>query len=258
MIRQPPRSTRTDTLFPYTTLFRSALARRLDVDLDDLQRLVGGEGDGVTGLHGDTPGKRRMRTDAPVMWNGSFEIGTDQRGHFIHPRPAAGGIASRLLELLAQVRLQHLAHQPVDRAADRRDLLQHRPAVGAGLECALKPLALATDAADAGEDFLLFLGGMGHGQPDTDSGGQYTPTCLDPNLEPLASASPRDSMGTRQTRRRHHSFAGISALSSACSRWSASRARRRSAPAGNAGRSGIEPKARPQPPWLPDRTSAGE
>src|SRR3546814_11900532 len=26
MIRQPPRSTRTDTLFPYTTLFRSGLA----------------------------------------------------------------------------------------------------------------------------------------------------------------------------------------------------------------------------------------
>src|SRR3546814_3594999 len=28
MIRRPPRSTRTDTLFPYTTLFRSALADR--------------------------------------------------------------------------------------------------------------------------------------------------------------------------------------------------------------------------------------
>src|SRR3546814_16662414 len=27
MIRRPPRSTRTDTLFPYTTLFRSALAQ---------------------------------------------------------------------------------------------------------------------------------------------------------------------------------------------------------------------------------------
>src|SRR6056297_3898815 len=27
MIRRPPRSTRTDTLFPYTTLFRSACAR---------------------------------------------------------------------------------------------------------------------------------------------------------------------------------------------------------------------------------------
>src|SRR3546814_20531136 len=28
MIRRPPRSTRTDTLFPYTTLFRSAWLRR--------------------------------------------------------------------------------------------------------------------------------------------------------------------------------------------------------------------------------------
>src|SRR3546814_9631016 len=29
MIRRPPRSTRTDTLFPYTTLFRSASAQHL-------------------------------------------------------------------------------------------------------------------------------------------------------------------------------------------------------------------------------------
>src|SRR3546814_2588477 len=29
MIRRPPRSTRTDTLFPYTTLFRSVLRRSL-------------------------------------------------------------------------------------------------------------------------------------------------------------------------------------------------------------------------------------
>src|SRR3546814_5210397 len=28
MIRRPPRSTRTDTLFPYTTLFRSAMRRQ--------------------------------------------------------------------------------------------------------------------------------------------------------------------------------------------------------------------------------------
>src|SRR3546814_13401123 len=41
MIRRPPRSTRTDTLFPYTTLFRSALVEMalaghcgLDVSLD--------------------------------------------------------------------------------------------------------------------------------------------------------------------------------------------------------------------------------
>src|SRR3546814_11730812 len=36
MIRRPPRSTRTDTLFPYTTLFRSALFEH-HVDRDDEQ-----------------------------------------------------------------------------------------------------------------------------------------------------------------------------------------------------------------------------
>src|SRR3546814_1591887 len=34
MIRRPPRSTRTDTLFPYTTLFRSA-GRELSIRYDD-------------------------------------------------------------------------------------------------------------------------------------------------------------------------------------------------------------------------------
>src|SRR3546814_14894470 len=34
MIRRPPRSTRTDTLFPYTTLFRSADYRTLAADRD--------------------------------------------------------------------------------------------------------------------------------------------------------------------------------------------------------------------------------
>src|SRR3546814_8994861 len=38
MIRQPPRSTRTDTLFPYTTLFRSLLRH---VDRDPRLRGVG-------------------------------------------------------------------------------------------------------------------------------------------------------------------------------------------------------------------------
>src|SRR3546814_10679598 len=35
MIRRPPRSTRTDTLFPYTTLFRSYLALRSCIPLED-------------------------------------------------------------------------------------------------------------------------------------------------------------------------------------------------------------------------------
>src|SRR3546814_6062540 len=35
MIRRPPRSTRTDTLFPYTTLFRSASAAGTDPNLGE-------------------------------------------------------------------------------------------------------------------------------------------------------------------------------------------------------------------------------
>src|SRR3546814_16613453 len=48
MIRRPPRSTRTDTLFPYTTLFRSALGKQDAVvghDADRVAVQVGEAGD---------------------------------------------------------------------------------------------------------------------------------------------------------------------------------------------------------------------
>src|SRR3546814_10028747 len=65
MIRRPPRSTRTDTLFPYTTLFRSFLVQVADlvgqlralpdpvVDAGDVQldALLGARGDGVVETH---------------------------------------------------------------------------------------------------------------------------------------------------------------------------------------------------------------
>src|SRR3546814_15979275 len=38
MIRRPPRSTRTDTLFPYTTLFRSEEVHPDDEDVEDVLR----------------------------------------------------------------------------------------------------------------------------------------------------------------------------------------------------------------------------
>src|SRR3546814_20114253 len=41
MIRRPPRSTRTDTLFPYTTLFRSADARGQRLEEPDVRDRAG-------------------------------------------------------------------------------------------------------------------------------------------------------------------------------------------------------------------------
>src|SRR3546814_9110465 len=59
MIRRPPRSTRTDTLFPYTTLFRSGHVRHaagLGLGRDRQQRaFAGGDGGGLSlgvGGHG--------------------------------------------------------------------------------------------------------------------------------------------------------------------------------------------------------------
>src|SRR3546814_4502553 len=73
MIRRPPRSTRTDTLFPYTTLFRSAgvhaevdpldhdvLDRTLPVDPEDEVRGALASGpDNIPGI------RRRIRLQAP-------------------------------------------------------------------------------------------------------------------------------------------------------------------------------------------------
>src|SRR3546814_14755163 len=56
MIRRPPRSTRTDTLFPYTTLFRSAT---LVESAADVLAVLGGPGR-LPRLPTSTPGQRAL------------------------------------------------------------------------------------------------------------------------------------------------------------------------------------------------------
>src|SRR3546814_2050033 len=53
MIRRPPRSTRTDTLFPYTTLFRSLVVDGVGDLVEDLERPV-------DGLVGDDEGREEL------------------------------------------------------------------------------------------------------------------------------------------------------------------------------------------------------
>src|SRR3546814_1307649 len=59
MIRRPPRSTRTDTLFPYTTLFRSIASRREHSRTSTLERSSADRPCGAAarsaGLRGDRP-----------------------------------------------------------------------------------------------------------------------------------------------------------------------------------------------------------
>src|SRR3546814_3161821 len=56
MIRRPPRSTRTDTLFPYTTLFRSAEIHVVAID-EDGRRAIAAARDDLFGV-GTQPGFR--------------------------------------------------------------------------------------------------------------------------------------------------------------------------------------------------------
>src|SRR3546814_2200342 len=86
MIRRPPRSTRTDTLFPYTTLFRSqrdALAR--DVDLQHLHL------DDVAGLDHlarilDVAVGQRGEVDQAVLVHADVDEGAEG-GDVAHHRP---------------------------------------------------------------------------------------------------------------------------------------------------------------------------
>src|SRR3546814_7429057 len=73
MIRRPPRSTRTDTLFPYTTLFRSAVMPAL-LDADDCAALAGAYHDGA-----------RYRSRVVMARHG---FGSGEYKYFAYPLPA--------------------------------------------------------------------------------------------------------------------------------------------------------------------------
>src|SRR3546814_13318540 len=102
MIRRPPRSTRTDTLFPYTTLFRSAGCER---------------------DRGRRPGTPRHAADGRAHGLQAFGH-SDLRLHDVH---GAGNVALR--PECAAAELVHLfAGFPRRRAAAKRAALSRRPA----------------------------------------------------------------------------------------------------------------------------------
>src|SRR3546814_19202764 len=82
MIRRPPRSTRTDTLFPYTTLFRSV--RRAAVLLfRDRHELLHGSGEAARGARSVAPRDDRTRRAVRTVQDAA------------HPLPDIGRVADR-------------------------------------------------------------------------------------------------------------------------------------------------------------------
>src|SRR3546814_2734571 len=95
MIRRPPRSTRTDTLFPYTTLFRSG--GRVEVRIDAVVRYVPKRGDRLAGSRraGGVPQHQdpQTRRERPVM-AASFDPAETTADVIIVGSGAAGGMTA--------------------------------------------------------------------------------------------------------------------------------------------------------------------
>src|SRR3546814_11673020 len=73
MIRRPPRSTRTDTLFPYTTLFRSGTERAPIIGLSLLHGATAGSQ--VDGVAAGAFRRRAPFTDARLEIEGTSRAG---------------------------------------------------------------------------------------------------------------------------------------------------------------------------------------
>src|SRR3546814_20449018 len=101
MIRRPPRSTRTDTLFPYTTLFRSRPVSEVAVipafaGMTIRSELSGIDGGGPRSPAGSAPQSRRSEIRAAVAAVGLHAVG--QVRPCPHPRPfARQGVAFHAL-----------------------------------------------------------------------------------------------------------------------------------------------------------------
>src|SRR3546814_18368101 len=108
MIRRPPRSTRTDTLFPYTTLFRSTeLAHAMLLTLRGVPVLYSGDEQGFTGDGGDQDAREDMFPSKVAVYNDNDLIGTDAttaQSNFDPDHPLYRAFAR-----LAKLRQDHVA-----------------------------------------------------------------------------------------------------------------------------------------------------
>src|SRR3546814_8862714 len=99
MIRRPPRSTRTDTLFPYTTLFRSWLIPEVYRSRDDDRRLPRVRETGASGGWQETSDLTRigMKKDAPHSVGRPFTNASLKLAAFVALGFAALGLFARMM-----------------------------------------------------------------------------------------------------------------------------------------------------------------
>src|SRR3546814_8708453 len=109
MIRRPPRSTRTDTLFPYTTLFRSWLGRIGRAQIDEQQagsrwrRMIFGK---VRHVY-RSANKGKVRKRSPVTVKSAFAMAGATGGTAISPMPPGSRSEEHTSELQSLMRISY-------------------------------------------------------------------------------------------------------------------------------------------------------
>src|SRR3546814_16584745 len=98
MIRRPPGSTRTDTLFPYTTLFRSDLGRALERHL----AVVGAEGVGGQALDQPAALDTADRRAPAELGECVGDLGAQRVGG-VHPQVAVVLLAADVLGVVERL-----------------------------------------------------------------------------------------------------------------------------------------------------------
>src|SRR3546814_7829269 len=130
MLRRPPRSTRTDTLFPYTTLFRSAHAEakaaRYDVRVAAASRLPrlsavasGGYNNYLGTLTGNLPGRVFQQAQTTATVGLSATIPLYQGGLPAAEVRRANALESQALEQTIFVERRVVAEVRADRKSTR-------------------------------------------------------------------------------------------------------------------------------------------
>src|SRR3546814_3184910 len=135
MIRRPPRSTRTDTLFPYTTLFRSHARRLPQARRRELHAAHDGLPDGRPALVASgRPHRARLETrrDHPLPADGeevlsmaTATIDTTHDAQSVEQAPEPTGIQSFLVTF--NIRRFDPAVDAEPRRGDYEDRKSHRP-----------------------------------------------------------------------------------------------------------------------------------
>src|SRR3546814_1600241 len=136
MVRLPPRSTRTDTLFPYTTLFRSYSRRQTKKPASPGEKLAGpSERKGQTGRGNARPEPLKLRVRVRQSFRGPFR----PSAHRLRSRSArAGRRSSRGRSAAKRERRDRARNRPQRRSEEHTSELQSLMRISYAVFCLKK------------------------------------------------------------------------------------------------------------------------